>query len=49
MESPEMKESLAKQYMSVVVNRSPAEFQRFVEEEVSKWGKVVVDNNIKVE
>jgi tripartite-type tricarboxylate transporter receptor subunit TctC len=49
MESPEMKESLAKQYMSVVVNKSPADFQRFVEEEVRKWGKVVIDNNIKVE
>jgi len=49
MESSEMKESLAKQYMSVVVNRSPTDFQRFVEEEVRKWAKVVIDNNIKVE
>jgi hypothetical protein len=44
-----MKASLDKQYMSVVVNRSPGEFQRFVEDEVAKWRKVVVENNIKIE
>lgn len=49
MESPEMRESLAKQFMQVVVNKSPAEFQNFVQEEVKKWGKVVIENNIKVE
>ena len=49
MESPAMREALAKQYMSVVVNKSPAEFQSFVQEEVKKWGKIVIENNIKVE
>lgn len=49
MEAPEMKEALAKQLMSVVVNGSPAEFQRFIEDEVRKWSKVVIDNDIKVE
>ena len=49
MEAPEMKEALAKQLMSVVVNRSPAEFQGFIEAEVKKWAKVAVDNDIKVE
>lgn len=49
MEAPEMKEALSKQLMSVVVNRSPAEFQSFIEEEVKKWAKVAVDNDIKVE
>jgi tripartite-type tricarboxylate transporter receptor subunit TctC len=49
MESPEMKASLAKVFMSVVVNKSPAEFQQFVLQEVKKWGQIVIDNDIKVE
>jgi tripartite-type tricarboxylate transporter receptor subunit TctC len=49
METPEMKEVLAKSLMTVVTNKSPAEYQRFIEEEVKKWSRVVVDNDIKVE
>jgi tripartite-type tricarboxylate transporter receptor subunit TctC len=49
MESPAMKEALAKVFMTVVVNQSPAEFQQFVLKEVKAWGQIVVDNNIKVE
>ncbi|MEK6593537.1 MAG: tripartite tricarboxylate transporter substrate binding protein [Pseudomonadota bacterium] len=49
MESPAMKESLSKVFMKVVINKSPAEYQQFVQEEIKSWGKVVVDNNIKVE
>jgi len=49
MESPEMKASLAKVFMSVVVNKSPEEFQQFVLQEIKDWGKIVVENNIKVE
>lgn len=49
MESPEMRASLAKVFMAVVVNKSPEEFQRFVQSEIKSWGKVVIDNNIKVE
>jgi tripartite-type tricarboxylate transporter receptor subunit TctC len=49
MAAPEMKEQLAKQLMSVVVNRSPAEYQSFIEDEVRKWSRVVIDNDIKVE
>ena len=49
VEEPQMKEMLGKQFMSVVVNKSPAEFQEFVVQEVSRWGKVVTDNNIVVE
>ena len=49
METPEMKDALGKQLMSVVVNPSPAEFQRFIEDEVKKWSRVVTDNDIKVE
>ena len=49
MESPATKEALAKVFMTGVVNRSPEEFQKFVLEEIKTWGKVVVDNNIKVE
>lgn len=48
MESPEMKAALDKVFMTVVVNRSPEEFQRFVLEEVKSWGKIVIDNNITV-
>lgn len=49
MENPAMKESLSKVFMSVVINRSPAEYQQFVLDEIKSWGKVVIDNNIKVE
>jgi tripartite-type tricarboxylate transporter receptor subunit TctC len=49
MESPAMKAALEKVFMSVVVNRSPAEFQQFVLQEIRDWGKIVVENNIKVE
>jgi len=49
MERPDMKEILAKQFMSVVVNKSPAEFDQFVHNEVKKWGKIVIDNQITVE
>jgi len=49
MESPATKEALAKVFMTGVVNRSPEEFQRFVQDEIKTWGKVATDNNIKVE
>ena len=49
MVDPQMKETLSKQFMSVVVNKSPAEFQHFVLEEVKKWGKVATDNHITVD
>ena len=35
--------------MTAVVNKSPEEFQQFVLQEIKTWGKVVTDNNIKVE
>jgi tripartite-type tricarboxylate transporter receptor subunit TctC len=49
MESPAMKASLEKVFMSVVVNKSPDEFQQFVLREIKDWGKIVIENNIKVE
>lgn len=49
MESPAMRESLSRVFMSVVVNKSPEEFSSFVREEVKKWGKVAAENNITVE
>ena len=49
MASPATKDALTKAFMYPVVNASPEEFQRFVLEEIKTWGKVVVDNNIKVE
>jgi tripartite-type tricarboxylate transporter receptor subunit TctC len=35
--------------MAVIVQRSSAEFARFFEEELAKWGKVVKEVNIKPE
>lgn len=49
MEAAQMKETLARSFMTVVVNKSPAEFDNFVRAEVEKWGKVVRENNIRVE
>lgn len=49
METPAMKESLAKVMMSAVVNKSPAEYQAFVQQQTQKWAKVVRDNNITAE
>jgi tripartite-type tricarboxylate transporter receptor subunit TctC len=49
MESPAMKASLEKVFMSVVVNKSPDEFQQFVLQEIKDWGKIVIENNIKIE
>jgi tripartite-type tricarboxylate transporter receptor subunit TctC len=49
METPTTKEALAKVFMTGIVNRSPEEFQGFVLEEIKTWGKIVVENNIKVE
>jgi len=49
MTSPDMKAALDKQFMSVVVNKSPEEFSSFVREEVKKWGRVAADNHISVE
>jgi tripartite-type tricarboxylate transporter receptor subunit TctC len=49
MASPDMKTSLEKVFMSVVVNKSPEEFQKFVLEEIRSWGKIVIENDIKVE
>jgi tripartite-type tricarboxylate transporter receptor subunit TctC len=49
MATPATQEALGKVFMTSVVNRSPAEFQKFVLDEIRTWGKVVTDNNIKVE
>jgi tripartite-type tricarboxylate transporter receptor subunit TctC len=49
MESQDMKDLLGKGLMSVVVNKSPAEYQKFVEAQAKKWHQVVVENNVKVE
>jgi tripartite-type tricarboxylate transporter receptor subunit TctC len=49
MESPEMKEALGKQLISVVISKSPADYARFVNEEVAKWAAVIRDNNIALD
>jgi tripartite-type tricarboxylate transporter receptor subunit TctC len=49
MQTQEMKDTLAKALMSVVVNKSPAEYQKFVEAQAQKWRKVVLENDVKAE
>jgi len=49
METPATKDALNKVFMTAVVNKSPDEFQQFVLQEIKTWGKIVTDNNIKVE
>jgi tripartite-type tricarboxylate transporter receptor subunit TctC len=49
MQLPETKDILAKSLMSVVVSKTPAEYQKFVEAQADKWRKVVQENNVKVE
>jgi tripartite-type tricarboxylate transporter receptor subunit TctC len=49
MEAQDMKDTLAKSLMSVVTSKSPAEYQHFIDDEVKKWSRVVVENDIKVE
>jgi hypothetical protein len=49
MDTPSMKEQLAKQYMSVVLSKSPADFAEFLRQETNKWRQVVVENNITVD
>ena len=49
METPSTRDMLGKSLMSVVVNKSPGEFQSFVQGEAKKWRQVVADNNIKAD
>jgi tripartite-type tricarboxylate transporter receptor subunit TctC len=48
IQTPEMKESLAKQGY-VVVGSTPEEFDRMVREEVARMGKIIREANIKLE
>jgi tripartite-type tricarboxylate transporter receptor subunit TctC len=49
MNAPDLKAALDKQYMSVVLNKSPAEFQKFVVDDVNKWRQVIQENHINIE
>jgi len=49
MESPAMKDALAEVMMSAVVNKSPGDYQAFVQQQTQKWAKVVRDHNITAE
>jgi tripartite-type tricarboxylate transporter receptor subunit TctC len=49
MTAAPMQEALGRQFMSVVVNDSPAAFDQFIQREVNKWGAIVRDNHITVE
>ena len=44
-----MKEALGKQLISVVVSKSPADYAKFVNEDVAKWATVIRDNNIALD
>jgi tripartite-type tricarboxylate transporter receptor subunit TctC len=49
LDSPEMKEALGKQLISVVPSKSPADYARFVNEDVVKWAAVIRENNISLD
>jgi tripartite-type tricarboxylate transporter receptor subunit TctC len=49
MQGPQMRAALEKVFMSVVVDPSPEAFQQFVLKEIKAWGRIVLDNDIKVE
>jgi tripartite-type tricarboxylate transporter receptor subunit TctC len=49
MEDKQMKDSLEKQLMYNKLHKTPADFARFVDEEVKLWAKVVRENNITIE
>ncbi len=49
MESAEMKEALGKQLIYVVTSKSPAEYAKFVSDDVAKWATVIRDNNIALD
>lgn len=49
MESAEMKESLAKQLISVVTSKSPADYAKFVNDDIAKWAAVIRENNIALD
>ena len=49
MEAPEMKEALGKQLISVVISKSPADYAKFVNEDIAKWAAVIRENNITLD
>lgn len=49
MNRTEMRDTLARQLMTVATSASPEDYTAFVRAETGKWAKVVKDNNIKVE
>jgi tripartite-type tricarboxylate transporter receptor subunit TctC len=49
MESAEMKEALGKQLIYVVTSKSPADYAKFVREDVARWAAVIRDNNIALD
>ena len=49
MESQEMKDALGKQLIYVVTSKTPADYAKFVVEDVAKWATVIRDNNISLD
>jgi len=49
LNSPEMKERLAKQMMTVAVSGSPQEFQQLVQRETQQWGEFLREAKIRID
>lgn len=49
MRKPEMKEAFAKRLVPMAVSASPGEFNAFVQSEIQRWGRIIKDNNVKLE
>jgi len=49
MERPDMKETLAKQMMTVSLSKSPRAYSDFIKTETRKWASVIKENNVKIE
>ena len=49
LSAPDMKDMFAKRLIPLQASKSPAELNEFVLSEVSRWTKIIKDNNIKME
>jgi tripartite-type tricarboxylate transporter receptor subunit TctC len=49
LSKPEMKETLARQLLSVTLSKSPQDFTELVQKETREWGDFIRENNIKMD
>ncbi len=47
-QQPDFQKKIADQFAKATVSKSPAEFATFVESEITRWAKLIKDNDIKV-